>query len=48
MTGLVCDDCRKEKDDVHETICPFVEEIFGDVENCTLCSDCEYNRAMDI
>ncbi len=27
---MECDDCREEKEDVEETICPYVEELYGE------------------
>ena len=44
---LKCEDCGIEAEDVHETTCPFAEEIYGEVVEVTLCDDCKMGRAYD-
>ena len=44
----VCEDCKQAKPDVHDTICPYAEEIHGIFEDATLCDACYNNRCMDI
>jgi hypothetical protein len=45
---LECDDCKKTKEDVVETTCPYAEEINGSISECKLCDDCYHERCMDI
>ena len=47
LEELICEDCGTDID-VNHTICPFVEEIYGKIEECTLCVNCEQSRAWDI
>lgn len=45
---MICDDCKKDKEDVHETTCPFTAEIEGKEEEATLCDDCYGLRCDEI
>lgn len=45
---LVCDDCGRQGPDVRETICPYCEEIYGEIVECRLCGDCYRDRRDDI
>ena len=44
---MICDDCGEEKPDVHETTCPYAEEIHGELVDCTLCNDCYHERYLE-
>ena len=45
---MKCEDCGKEDETVHDTFCPYAEEIHGEKIACVLCDSCEHERAMDI
>ena len=45
---MICDDCGKDKEDVVNTICPYAEELYGEIHNITVCEDCLGERVMDI
>ncbi len=46
--NLHCQDCGKIGDDVEETICPYADEIDGEVLEVVLCDQCYKNRSDDI
>ena len=51
MEIIYCDDCGvdSETDDtVVRTNCPYTEEINGVIEACTICSNCYYERCMEV
>lgn len=49
VTSLpICQDCKKAKEDVRDTTCPFAHEIHDSIVNITVCGDCYYERCMDI
>ncbi len=51
MDDLTCDDCGVsylDDNSVEETICPYADEIYGDVVDCILCASCYHQRSMDI
>lgn len=43
-----CDDCHEFKPDARYTTCPYMQDIYGEIEECILCDDCEYARCMEI
>jgi len=45
---MICDDCKKEKEDVKDTTCPYSEDIYDEMIGVKLCDDCYHERAMDI
>jgi len=45
---MICDDCKKERDDVRDTFCPYADEIAGEKIAMKLCNDCYQERSMDI
>ena len=45
---MKCEDCGKEDDTVHATVCPFTAEIRGKDIPVILCDECERGRAMEI
>ena len=45
---LECQDCGKSDETVHETTCPYAEEINDDYVEVTLCDDCYNERCMEI
>jgi hypothetical protein len=42
---LKCDDCKKQKEDVEETICPYMQKIESKKVPVKLCKDCYLNRS---
>ena len=46
--NLHCQACGKIGDDVQETICPYADEINGEVLEVVLCDQCYQNRSDDI
>jgi hypothetical protein len=44
---LKCEDCEEVREDVKETLCPFVQEIHDEDVPATLCEDCYHERCMD-
>lgn len=46
--GLKCQDCGKRSPEVKHTICPFADDVYGQIVECDLCPGCEHERAMDI
>ena len=45
---LQCDDCGQIKEDVEHTVCPYAEDIHGEIVEVILCGDCFHERCMDI
>lgn len=45
---LKCNDCKKEKEDVEKTFCPFADDVHGEKVPTTLCRDCYLNRCDEI
>ena len=45
---LKCGDCGAVGETVKDTTCPYAEEIHDEVVDITVCSDCYYQRLMDI
>ena len=46
--AMICDDCREDKPDVVETLCPFAADVNNEDVDCQLCSDCYHERCQDI
>lgn len=45
---LICEDCKKAKTSVRETICPYNQDINNKEIPATLCAECYSNRVADI
>ena len=45
---LCCADCGEHKTDVIETICPYVQDTFGEEQEAVLCTDCYNDRVRNI
>lgn len=45
---MKCQDCNKEDDTVHETVCPFVKEIYDEEVQVIIRDNCYHERCMDI
>lgn len=41
---MICDDCKREKPDVEETVCPFAKEIHEEDVPVKLCVHCYEER----
>lgn len=46
--GALCDDCNMVKQSTKETICPYAQDLKGEVIECALCDECEHQRAMNL
>lgn len=45
---LRCQDCKQEKDDVHDTFCPYESEIYDNSVPITVCQDCYDERSYEV
>ncbi len=45
---LTCQDCGITSGDVEKTICPYDQDINGIETEIIVCSECLYQRGMDI
>jgi hypothetical protein len=45
---MKCDDCEIEDETVEVTVCPFVEDVYGQEIECVLCRSCYEQRSMAI
>ncbi len=45
---LVCESCGKSDETVRITCCGYVQEIYGEYEEETVCDDCEYQHCQDV
>lgn len=43
-----CQDCGKKDETVHDTTCPYAEEINDSIVKITVCDECYHERCMDI
>ena len=45
---LTCQDCGIKSEEVEETVCPYAEDIYGEIIEVRLCQDCYDQRCDDI
>ena len=45
---LVCQDCGSSEDDVKETSCPFMEDVYNRLVEIIVCDLCYRERLYDI
>ena len=48
MSILSCEVCGSTGDDVVETICPYMADMFQEEVPATLCDNCYGNRVADV